>query len=357
MADTVCKKDRRGRQILLVDAFVALLTVNPRCPARAREVRLSKVAAASMPSRRKPLVQITVDIATLLGLTASPAYLDGHGPIDPALARTLAEDATWAMLTEMVDLATELGVVAAHEISPQLVPSPSPSPSPSPMPMPGTGAGPTTRHLTSRRGGRGCTCSGPAAPGAAVVVCRAGRRDRVRGPGRHRVASAGRSRNRQGTRRRSCDGSRAPTGWARRTGDTTRRGAAVPPRRGDGCNGPHSRRPLQVSRLLGAGGTLPTRSRGAVLAPQPEGRWMDDRVEPAVPVPVPPQPEDDGASRRLDARCRCRGVDEPLRHHDGDAARRMFVQDSASALVPRLPCMRSRHDSPATYSDGESPPF
>ncbi|MBP0077705.1 hypothetical protein B0F69_12935 [Rhodococcus hoagii] len=35
----------------------------------------------------------------------------------------------------------------------------------------------------------------------------------------------------------------------------------------------------------------------------------------------------------------------------------MFVQDSASALVPRLPCMRSRHDSPATYSDGESPPF
>ncbi|MBM4496573.1 hypothetical protein GS426_14940 [Rhodococcus hoagii] len=164
-----------------------------------REVRLSQVAAASMPSRRKPLVQITVDIATLLGLTASPAYLDGHGPIDPALARTLAEDATWRRCSPRWSIWQPNSEWSPpNEISPQLVPSPSPSPSPSPMPMPGTGAGPTTRHLTSRRGGRGCTCSGPAAPGAAVVVCRAGRRDRVRGPGRHRVASAGRSRRSAG---------------------------------------------------------------------------------------------------------------------------------------------------------------
>ncbi|NKW44455.1 hypothetical protein GS947_23600 [Rhodococcus hoagii] len=157
------------------------------------------MAAASMPSRRKPLVQITVDIATLLGLTASPAYLDGHGPIDPALARTLAEDATWrAMLTEMVDLATELGVVAAQRDKPPTGTEPEPEPEPEPDADAGNGsrADDSTPHQPPRR--PGCTCSGPAAPGAAVVVCRAGRRDRVRGPGRHRVASAGRSRRSAG---------------------------------------------------------------------------------------------------------------------------------------------------------------
>ncbi|NKZ72155.1 DUF222 domain-containing protein [Rhodococcus hoagii] len=87
MADTVCRQDRRGRQILLVDAFVALLHGESALPCTCEKSDCPKVAAASMPSRRKPLVQITVDIATLLGLTASPAYLDGHGPIDPALAR------------------------------------------------------------------------------------------------------------------------------------------------------------------------------------------------------------------------------------------------------------------------------
>jgi len=112
MAATVCKKDRRGRQTLLVDAFVALLHGDSALPCTCGQSDCRKGGAASMPSRRKPLVQITVDIATLLGLTASPAYLDGHGPIDPELARMLAEDATWrAMLTEMVDLATELGLV------------------------------------------------------------------------------------------------------------------------------------------------------------------------------------------------------------------------------------------------------
>lgn len=116
MADTVCKKDRRGRQILLVDAFVALLHGESALPCTCEKADCPKVGAAAMPSRRKPLVQITVDIATLLGLTASPAYLDGHGPIDPELARLLAGDATWrAMLTEMVDLATELGLVPRQQ--------------------------------------------------------------------------------------------------------------------------------------------------------------------------------------------------------------------------------------------------
>ncbi|MDH6677905.1 hypothetical protein M2284_002104 [Rhodococcus sp. LBL1] len=113
MADTVCGKDRRGRQALLVDAFMALMHGESALPCTCEKRECPKAGAVSMPSRRKPLVQITVDVATLLGLTASPAYLDGHGPIDPQLAQLLAEDATWqAMLTEMVDLATDLGLVS-----------------------------------------------------------------------------------------------------------------------------------------------------------------------------------------------------------------------------------------------------
>lgn len=119
MADTVCKRDRRGRQILLVDAFLALLHGESALPCTCEKSDCPKVGAATMPSRRKPLVQITVDVATLLGLTASPAYLDGHGPIDPALAQMLSEDATWrAMLTEMVDMATELGLVTDEREKP-----------------------------------------------------------------------------------------------------------------------------------------------------------------------------------------------------------------------------------------------
>ena len=55
-------------------------------------------------SRRTPLVQLTADLATVLGLRNEPAYLPGHGPID--LARELAHNATLQpILTELVDLA------------------------------------------------------------------------------------------------------------------------------------------------------------------------------------------------------------------------------------------------------------
>jgi hypothetical protein len=38
---------------------------------------------------------VTVDLATLLGLSEAPAHLDGYGPIDADLARALAADADW----------------------------------------------------------------------------------------------------------------------------------------------------------------------------------------------------------------------------------------------------------------------
>lgn len=43
-------------------------------------------------------VNVTVDAATLAGLTDHPAELSGYGPLDAATARTLAADATWRRL-------------------------------------------------------------------------------------------------------------------------------------------------------------------------------------------------------------------------------------------------------------------
>jgi len=40
-------------------------------------------------------VRVVVDLATLLGLADHPGHLEGYGPIDADLARTLAEDGDW----------------------------------------------------------------------------------------------------------------------------------------------------------------------------------------------------------------------------------------------------------------------
>lgn len=49
-------------------------------------------------------INVTVDIATLLGLRAEPATLHGYGPIDAGTARTLATDATWRrIITDPAD--------------------------------------------------------------------------------------------------------------------------------------------------------------------------------------------------------------------------------------------------------------
>ncbi|WP_114718900.1 HNH endonuclease signature motif containing protein [Rhodococcus sp. AG1013] len=163
MAGTVCGKDRRGRQALLVDALMASLHGESALSCTCGSERCPKVGVASMPSRRKPLVQITVDVATLLGLTASPAYLDGHGPIDPHLARLLAEDGTWrAMLTEMRDLATELG----------LTPSTKPTET-------DTGPGPDADTISAAPGGQGnATESAPQRRQGLQVFRARGRRHR-----------------------------------------------------------------------------------------------------------------------------------------------------------------------------------
>lgn len=48
--------------------------------------------------RRRPHIQVTVDLPTLLGLADKPGELAGYGPIPASVARTLAADGNWRRL-------------------------------------------------------------------------------------------------------------------------------------------------------------------------------------------------------------------------------------------------------------------
>lgn len=53
--------------------------------------------------RDHTVVNIVIDLPTLLGLADNPARLDGYGPIPPGLARRLAADAAWRrMITDPI---------------------------------------------------------------------------------------------------------------------------------------------------------------------------------------------------------------------------------------------------------------
>ncbi|MCJ0978028.1 DUF222 domain-containing protein [Rhodococcus sp. ARC_M12] len=113
MADTLCPKDPRGRKERLCDAFMARMHGEPHLACLCQRDDCPKKDAA-LPDCRAPLTMITVDIATLLGLLANPAYLAGHGSIDADLARELARNSNWQiLLTEAVTLAEKLGL--AHQ--------------------------------------------------------------------------------------------------------------------------------------------------------------------------------------------------------------------------------------------------
>nr|WP_176457473.1 MULTISPECIES: HNH endonuclease signature motif containing protein [unclassified Rhodococcus (in: high G+C Gram-positive bacteria)] len=114
MADTLCPKDPRGKQDRLCDAFMARMHGEPRLTCLCHREDCPKKDAA-LPNRRVPLTMITVDIATLIGLFANPAYLAGHGSIDPDLARELARNSQWqVLLTEAVTLAEKLGLAVQN---------------------------------------------------------------------------------------------------------------------------------------------------------------------------------------------------------------------------------------------------
>ncbi|MFG1784136.1 DUF222 domain-containing protein [Rhodococcus oryzae] len=115
-AATVCPHDKRGKQYRLVDSVMAIMHGEPYLRCSCDRADCTQAGRTALPGRRAPLTQITIDVATLVGLLSKPAYLHGHGLIDPELARKLAADGTWqALLTEALNLAEELGLIANDE--------------------------------------------------------------------------------------------------------------------------------------------------------------------------------------------------------------------------------------------------
>ncbi|TJZ77707.1 DUF222 domain-containing protein, partial [Rhodococcus oryzae] len=115
-AATVCPHDKRGKQCRLVDSVLAMMHGEPYLRCSCGRGDCAQAGRAALPGRRAPLTQITIDVATLVGLLSEPAYLHGHGLIDPELARRLAADGTWqALLTEALNLAEELGLISHDE--------------------------------------------------------------------------------------------------------------------------------------------------------------------------------------------------------------------------------------------------
>ena len=125
VAATVCTHDPRDGQHRLVDAYLALMHGEDHLACSCE--RSDRTADPTSPSRRTPLAQITVDVGTLLGLRAEPAYLPGHGPIDPDLAREIATGATWQpILTELTDLALAAGILTREQATTLLGPQREP---------------------------------------------------------------------------------------------------------------------------------------------------------------------------------------------------------------------------------------
>ena len=127
VAATVCDHDPRDAQQRLVDAYLALMHGEDHLACTCE--RSDCTADPTVGSRRTPLVQLTADLATVLGLRNEPAYLPGHGPIDPDLARELAHNATLQpILTELVDLAITAGLLTPEQAAATRHPPATPPP-------------------------------------------------------------------------------------------------------------------------------------------------------------------------------------------------------------------------------------
>ncbi len=104
---TVCSRDPRTKKQLRGFALLALFhredyilctCGRAECPVRSTE-RVHK-------DRRPHLLQIMIDIKTLLGLTNEPATLGDGTVLDPEIARHIAGSAEWQiLLTELLDAA------------------------------------------------------------------------------------------------------------------------------------------------------------------------------------------------------------------------------------------------------------
>ncbi|MDJ0361415.1 DUF222 domain-containing protein [Rhodococcus sp. H29-C3] len=120
IAGTVCESDPRSLRQLRVDGLLALLHSEEvlECHCERGEQCPAYGNTDAPPPRRGPLVQILVDVQTLLGLTSSPAVLADGTPLDAALARLVAKDAQWqALLTDVVTVMTASGVAVPPSVT------------------------------------------------------------------------------------------------------------------------------------------------------------------------------------------------------------------------------------------------
>ncbi|GGG00798.1 HNH endonuclease [Rhodococcoides trifolii] len=116
MAGTVCRKDPRSKKQLRSAALMAFLRQEAWVSCLCGTADCPYVGRTEPVRGRDYLVQVLVDVETLLGLTASPAHLANGTPLDADLARIIASDARWqGLLTEMMSIARADGLVSAGE--------------------------------------------------------------------------------------------------------------------------------------------------------------------------------------------------------------------------------------------------
>lgn len=158
MSLQVCEGDPRNMAQRRADALIALADgsghLNCGC---GRGVDCPKADTPATP--RRPLIQVGVSAETLLGLRDDPAFLSGYGPVDAALARTLAEHARFQVIPEYfpdeaaLEPATELPAAPEQQ---------QPAPRSDPLA--------DTRHAAHGRIKKPSTSRSPQAPWERVMV-------------------------------------------------------------------------------------------------------------------------------------------------------------------------------------------
>ncbi|MEC3916290.1 DUF222 domain-containing protein [Nocardia sp. CDC160] len=99
MSLQVCDDDLRTMSQRRADALIALADGSGRLTCGCgKGTDCPKATAPATP--RRPLIQVGVSAESLLGLRDDPAFLAGYGPVDAALARTLAEHARFQVIPE-----------------------------------------------------------------------------------------------------------------------------------------------------------------------------------------------------------------------------------------------------------------
>ncbi|MET9485317.1 DUF222 domain-containing protein [Nocardia sp. NPDC006630] len=139
MSLQVCEDDPRTMPQRRADALVALADGTGRLRCGCTHGKNCPQAGAPT-SPRRPLIQVGMSAETLLGLRDDPAFLSGFGPVDAALARTLAEHARFQVIPEYFAPTSDAN---------QSIASTADDPSPSAASDPRPSATPTTRDRSA----------------------------------------------------------------------------------------------------------------------------------------------------------------------------------------------------------------